>query len=162
MKKRILTEKRGYTIDELRSKAIMTLKMLGVELSEENILFMVDKLIDIIKMTKSGVILNNMGRVRDENIRKITESDINRITKRVINEIEEKKGTPVKDCLRKRFRTESSQNKLLDNLNQKVVFDKFLEQNDEETIKNLLNNLEVESSNRFSPLLNAAKGCASE
>jgi ABC-type microcin C transport system permease subunit YejB len=162
MKKRILTEKRGYTIDELRSKAIMTLKMLGVELSEENILFMVDKLIDIIKMTKSGVILNNMGRVRDENIRKITESDINRITKKVINEIEEKKGTPVKDCLRKRFRGEHSQKELLDNLNQKVGFDKFLEQNDEETIKNLLNNLEVKSTNRFSPLLNAAKGCATE
>jgi hypothetical protein len=155
MKKRILTEKRGYTIDELRSKAIMTLKMLGVELSEENILFMVDKLIDIIKMTKSGVILNNMGR-------KITESDINRITKKVINEIEEKKGTPVKDCLRKRFRGEHSQKELLDNLNQKVGFDKFLEQNDEETIKNLLNNLEVKSTNRFSPLLNAAKGCATE
>jgi butyrate kinase len=88
-------------------------------------------------MTKSGVILNNMGRVRDENIRKITESDINRITKKVINEIEEKKGTPVKDCLRKRFRGEHSQKELLDNLNQKVGFDKFLEQNDEETIKEM-------------------------
>lgn len=84
MNKQIITEKRGYTISELRSKAIMTLKMLGIERSEENILFMVDKLIDIIKMTNSGVLLNDMGKFKDEVVRNINESDISRISKKVI------------------------------------------------------------------------------
>jgi hypothetical protein len=84
MNKQIITEKRGYTINELRAKAIMTLKMLGIERSEENILFMVDKLIDIIKMTNSGVLLNDMGKFKDEVVRNINESDISRISKKVI------------------------------------------------------------------------------
>jgi len=81
--KRIINEKRGYTNDELRSKAIMVLKLLGIERSETNILIMVDKLIDMITLTKSGIIFRDMGKLMEhKKVKKIiiTESQYKMLT----------------------------------------------------------------------------------
>jgi len=81
-----LDERRGYTIDELRMKSLSMLKSLGIELSETNILIMMDKLVEVINLTKSGVILRDMGSVdKDTKYYKLTESDLRRIVKRVID-----------------------------------------------------------------------------
>ncbi len=84
--KRRLDERRGYTIDELRRKSQSVLKSLGIELSETNILIMMDKLVEVINLTKSGVIMRDMGSVdKDTKHFKLTESDLRRIVKRVID-----------------------------------------------------------------------------
>jgi len=84
--KRRLDERIGYTIDELRLKSISVLKSLGIELSETNILIMVDKLVEVINLTKSGVVMRDMGSVdKDTNYFKLTELDLRRIVKRVID-----------------------------------------------------------------------------
>jgi len=84
--KRRLDERRGYTIDELRLKSLSTLKSLGIELSETNILIMMDKLVEVINLTKSGVVMRDMGSVdKDTKYFKLTESDLRRIVKRVID-----------------------------------------------------------------------------
>jgi len=62
------------------------LKSLGIELSETNILIMMDKLVEVINLTKSGVIMRDMGSVdKDTKYFKLTESDLRRIVKRVID-----------------------------------------------------------------------------
>jgi len=84
--KRRLDERRGYTIDELRRKSQSVLKSLGIEMSETNILIMFDKLVDVINLTKSGVVMRDMGSVdKDTKYYKLTESDLRRIVKRVID-----------------------------------------------------------------------------
>jgi len=84
--KRRLVERRGYTIDELRRKSQSVLKSLGIEMSETNILIMFDKLVDVINLTKSGVVMRDMGSVdKDTKYYKLTESDLRRIVKRVID-----------------------------------------------------------------------------
>jgi hypothetical protein len=84
--KRRLDERRGYTIDELRRKSQAVLKSLGIEMSETNILIMFDKLVDVINLTKSGVVMRDMGSVdKDTKYYKLTESDLRRIVKRVID-----------------------------------------------------------------------------
>ena len=84
--KRRLDERRVYTIDELRRKSQYLLKSLGIELSETNILIMMDKLVEVINLTKSGVIMRDMGSVdKDTKYFKLTESDLRRIVKRVID-----------------------------------------------------------------------------
>lgn len=81
-----LDERRGYTIDELRRKSQSVLKSLGIEMSETNILIMFDKLVDVINLTKSGVVMRDMGSVdKDTKYYKLTESDLRRIVKRVID-----------------------------------------------------------------------------
>jgi hypothetical protein len=81
-----LDERRGYTIDELRRKSQAVLKSLGIEMSETNILIMFDKLVDVINLTKSGVVMRDMGSVdKDTKYYKLTESDLRRIVKRVID-----------------------------------------------------------------------------
>lgn len=82
-----LDERRGYTIDELRRKSMTTLKSLGIEITETNILLMMDKLVDVIALTKSGVILRDMGDIdKDTKYYKLRESDLRRIVKRIIDE----------------------------------------------------------------------------
>jgi hypothetical protein len=84
--RRRLDERRGYTIDELRIKSISLLKSLGIEITETNILIMIDKLVEIINLTKSGVIMRDMGGInKDTKYFKLTESDLRRIIKRVID-----------------------------------------------------------------------------
>ena len=84
--KRRLDERRGYPIDELRRKSQAVLKSLGIEMSETNILIMFDKLVDVINLTKSGVVMRDMGSVdKDTKYYKLTESDLRRIVKRVID-----------------------------------------------------------------------------
>lgn len=82
-----LDERRGYTIDELRRKSMTTLKSLGIEITETNILLMMDKFVDVIALTKSGVILRDMGDIdKDTKYYKLRESDLRRIVKRIIDE----------------------------------------------------------------------------
>lgn len=82
-----LNERRGYTIDELRRKSMTTLKSLGIEITETNILLMMDKFVDVIALTKSGVILRDMGDIdKDTKYYKLRESDLRRIVKRIIDE----------------------------------------------------------------------------
>jgi len=82
--KRRLDERRGYTIDELRMKSLSMLKSLGIELSETNILIMMDKLVEVINLTKSGVVMRDMGSIEDDTkYYKLTESDLRRIIKKI-------------------------------------------------------------------------------
>jgi hypothetical protein len=83
--KRRLDERRGYTIGELRRMSISVLKSLGIEMVETNILLMMDKFVEVIDLTKSGVVMRDMGSIdKDTNYYKLTESDLRRIVKRVI------------------------------------------------------------------------------
>ena len=81
-----LDERRGYTIDELRMKSLSMLKSLGIEMTETNILIMMDKLVEVIGLTKSGVVMRDMGSIdKDTKYYKLTESDLRRIVKRGID-----------------------------------------------------------------------------
>lgn len=84
--KRRIDEKRGFTMDELRVKSMTVLRSLGIEVTEINILIMADKLAEVINLTKSGVVIRDMGSVdKDTKYFKLTESDLMRIVKRVID-----------------------------------------------------------------------------
>ena len=85
--KKLLNERRAHTFQSLREYAIVVLRFLGVERTDENILMMVDKLIDILIETKStDVVLNPKGGVHNRfKNNDISESDIKRIIKKVIN-----------------------------------------------------------------------------
>ena len=84
--KRRIDEKRGFTMDELRVKSMTVLRSLGIEVTEINILIMADKLAEVINLTKSGVVMRDMGSVdKDTKYFKLTESDLRRIVKRVID-----------------------------------------------------------------------------
>jgi hypothetical protein len=83
--KRRLDERRGYTIGELRRMSMSVLKSLGIEMTETNILLMMDKFVEVIGLTKSGVVMRDMGSIdKDTKYYKLTESDLRRIVKRVI------------------------------------------------------------------------------
>jgi len=62
--KNLLNERRGHTIHSLREYAIVLLRFLGIERTDENILIMVDKIIDIlVEMKPSDVVFDVGGEI---------------------------------------------------------------------------------------------------
>ena len=62
--KKLLNERRAHTIHSLREYAIVVLRFLGIERTDENIMVMVDKLIDIlVEMKPSDVVLDREGKI---------------------------------------------------------------------------------------------------
>lgn len=92
--KKLLNERRAHTIHSLREYAIVLLRFLGIERTDENIMVMVDKLIDIlVELKPSDVILDREGKIHPrtkishmrESKRKIRVSESQ--FKRLINKI---------------------------------------------------------------------------
>ena len=92
--KKLLNERRAHTIHSLREYAIVVLRFLGIERTDENIMFMVDKLIDVlVEMKPSDVVLDKEGKIQPrtkipyirESKRKIRVSESQ--FKRLINKI---------------------------------------------------------------------------
>jgi hypothetical protein len=92
--KKLLNERRAHTIHSLREYAIVVLRFLGIERTDENIMVMVDKLIDIlVEMKPSDVVLDREGKIHPrtkishmrESKRKIrvSESQFNRLINKI-------------------------------------------------------------------------------
>jgi hypothetical protein len=92
--KNLLNERRGHTIHSLREYAIVLLRFLGIERTDENILIMVDKIIDIlVEMKPSDVVFDIGGEIHPkprlphmrESKRKIrvSESQFNRLINKI-------------------------------------------------------------------------------
>jgi len=92
--KTLLNERRAHTIQSLREYAIVVLRFLGVERTDENIMVMVDKLIDIlVEMKPSDVVFDESGEIHHrtkipymrESKRKIrvSESQFNRLINKI-------------------------------------------------------------------------------
>ena len=99
--KTLLNERRAHRIHSLREYAIVVLRFLGVERTDENIMLMVDKLIDIlIELKPSDVVFDERGNIHPRTkIPYIRESKKN-IMKKNIKPSESKLQSIVKKVLK--------------------------------------------------------------